>query len=435
MSGATGALAVLGRRGRVIDGTGEPARAAAWVSGALAAAQAVLLSFAVVAVVCVVSFVVTSADPSNLGTSWFSAVRVAATLWLLACGVPVSPGEATVTLVPLGLTLVLAFVGYASARRTCQPTWSALGAAAATYGLLGLVLALVSGAVTPPALVLAAAAPAVLGALATAAGARSERATLLDVAWAAVAARLPVAVRSGLRVATGAAAMLVAAATVVVLAWIFLGRTTSADVVRGLGVGGFDAVVLAVAQSTLAANLVAWASSWLAGPGFVIGSGSQFTASEVVVGPMPTLPIVGALPGAGSVSEAGVFVPALVVLCGVLGALLLGRRAAAPSAREVAAVSGTAGLGAGVLVGVLVALASGAAGPGRMAAVGAQPLLVTAFVALEVAAGAALVLTVRNPTVRRLARTHLDPRSWRRSGAPKPAPRRDPGPVPPPPAE
>lgn len=60
----------------------------------------------------------------------------------------------------------------------------------------------------------------------------------------------------------------------------------------------------------------------------------------------------------------------------------------------VVAVASTAVTG-GLIVGVLVLLASGAVGPGSMAEVGADGLLVAGFVAAEILIGAALTVAAR----------------------------------------
>ncbi len=51
-----------------------------------------------------------------------------------------------------------------------------------------------------------------------------------------------------------------------------------------------------VAQLAVLPNLVLWAVSWLTGTGFAVGAGTISPRTEVLGGPMPALPLLGALP-------------------------------------------------------------------------------------------------------------------------------------------
>ncbi|WP_235843163.1 cell division protein PerM, partial [Cellulomonas algicola] len=115
-----------------------------WATGALASLQAAVLSLAALTIPAVAAFVATSADPSNAGVAWPQAVGVGAALWLLGHGVPVAVASTTVTLVPLGVSLLALFTCYASARRSGVATRSAYAAAVGAYaGAAGLVALLV----------------------------------------------------------------------------------------------------------------------------------------------------------------------------------------------------------------------------------------------------------------------------------------------------
>jgi len=181
---------------------------------------------------------------------------------------------------------------------------------------------------------------------------------------------LVAAVRAGL---AGPAA-LVAVGSVVVLLWVLAGQAPSGDVVAALDTDTFGSASIAVAQTALVPNLVVWAVAWLTGTGFSVGAGTHLAPDEVLGGPMPAIPVLGALP-----HDAGgllVWAPGLVVAVGVLLAVLLHRTMRERAAWEpLAAVAVAVGVGALVL-GVLAAASGGAAGPGRMAVVGPTPVLV-----------------------------------------------------------
>ena len=124
--------------------------------------------------------------------------------------------------------------------------------------------------------------------------------------------------------------------------------------------------------------------AYLLGPGFAVGAGTLVTPSAVVLGPLPLFPLLAALPGTGPTP---VWTPFLVALAPLVAAV--GRRpGAAPPPRRCAGRRGRCaavppGCWAGLLLGLLTALAGGAVGPGRMQVVApyAQDVLLHALAA------------------------------------------------------
>lgn len=400
MSAPTGALAVLGRRrGRVIDGgpTTHRTEHSPWLSGVLAAAQACVLTVLLVTLPALTVFVLSSGDPSNTDVSWFASVRVGLALWLLAHGVPVAVGGTSISIVPLGLSLLCGFVLHASARRTMRPVAAAYGAGIATYAAATVLLVLVAGLAGGPQLIMA----GVGGALLAALGLGSGYVTHPDgprVAGALepVTSRLPVWMRLGMRAGLIATSLAVLAATLLLVVWIVAGRGPTLDIVESLDVRGFDAVVLAAAQSMFAADLVVWALAWLTGVGFTFGTGTLFTPTAAVVGPMPVVPIVGSIP-AGQPAAAWVVVPIVLVLIGVVAGIFVHRRLADGRWLTLLGVLLAMAATAGLAVGVLVSLASGGVGPGRMQDVGADAFAVGLAAAGELLAGAAATAALLHP--------------------------------------
>jgi hypothetical protein len=380
-----------------------------WVSGVLAAVQAVLLSLLVVVLPAVAAFVVTSADPANDGVSWTRAVGVGAAVWLLAHGVPAEVGGVVVSLVPLGLTALAVFTCFASARRSAVPGRAPLAAGVAAYTVLVVGLAVLRGAGTG-GLLRAAAGGAVVASVGLWAG-MVRRADGLGIRRAAgpVWSRLPQVVRVAVVGAGVAVAALVLVAALVATGWVVRGRGTVAEVARGLDLDVVAAGVLAVAQLVWVPDMVVWAIAWIAGPGFAVGAGSHLSTAEVVVGPLPALPLLGALPTA--TGGGLVVLPGLVVLAGCAGGVLVARRLVHTRWWQPAATSALLGLLAGLGVAALTAAASGGVGPGRMATVGAQPALVGALVGGYVALGAGLVATAASPVVRAGVRRALGRRA------------------------
>lgn len=150
-------------------------------------------------------------------------------------------------------------------------------------------------------------------------------------------------------------------------------------------------LALTIAQILFLPNLVIWAASWLIGPGFAIGSGSLVSPLGTTLGPLPSIPVLGALPqGDLAFAFAGLIVP---IIAGFLvGAWVrAGLAARIHSTGTLAWVLG-AGLGTGVvgggILGLLAWASAGAIGPGRLQHAGPDPITVGLFAALELGVSA-----------------------------------------------
>ena len=106
---------------------------------------------------------------------------------------------------------------------------------------------------------------------------------------------------------------LVVVAAAVATLWVVAGRATIGDVVRGLGLDAIGGVVLAFAELAFVPNLVVWAIAWLTGSGFSVGSGTHFAPDAVVGGPLPAVPLLGALPTPDVAGPATSIVPIVLV--------------------------------------------------------------------------------------------------------------------------
>ncbi|HYQ73896.1 DUF6350 family protein [Cellulomonas sp.] len=370
-----------------------------WVGGMLAGLQAALLSLLVVVLPAIAAYVATSAAPATTGIPWTRAVEVAAGLWLLAHGVPLTDAP-SVTLVPLGLTALAVFGCYASARRSGYATRSAFGAGVGAYVGVVLVVGLVTGV---PLLHVGAGLLGAAVVAATGLGAgllrRPEAPRFRDVVEP-VRSRLPEPVAHGVAAGTTALATLVLAAAVLATLWVVTGRSAVAEVVGSLRLDAVGGIVLAVAQLAYAPTLVLWALAWLVGPGFAVGTGTSFAVGGVQAGALPAVPLLGALPAPDVVGGVLVVVPVVTLLAGAAAALVLRRRLATERALDapVAGLVSAATAGLGALL--LAALARGGIGPGRMTELGPEPVLVALAVAGGVAVGALLVLLPGDRRVR-----------------------------------
>jgi hypothetical protein len=171
-------------------------------------------------------------------------------------------------------------------------------------------------------------------------------------------------------------------------------------------VGG---VALTAGELAFLPNLVIWAASWFIGPGFAIGAGSHVSPLGTALGPMPTFPLLGALPtGEFAFGFAGLLVPVVAgflagaavrpILVRALDAAA-GHNGPAPHLPGLVATALGGGVFGGALLGLLAAVSSGAAGPGRFQQVGPDALAVGLAAALEfaVAIGIGLAASGRLP--------------------------------------
>lgn len=344
--------------------------------------------------------------------------RAAADIWLLGHGVdvafrldaataagvglPGADGPFTVTIALLGFAVLTFAFGLRIGRRASEGGDPVVGASAAvvTVGVLGGAMGLLAATevATPspwqsavlPALVMAA------GALVGVARAFARRGWSTDATTSAVRGWIermpPVAldgIRAAVRVGVGAAFGVVAVAAGLVTVRIVLDHATIVGLYQALGAGVDGDATLTVVQLALVPNAVMWAAAWLLGPGFALGAGTTVSPSVTLIGPVPGLPLLGALPSEGA--PLGVLWLGLPVLLGFAGAIAVA--VSVPVHEEAPwwanlVVGLGAGLVAGALLGVLTAWSGGAAGPGRLSDVGPDALLVAASAAASVGVGA-----------------------------------------------
>ena len=191
---------------------------------------------------------------------------------------------------------------------------------------------------------------------------------------------------------------------------------------EGVQSGVLGGAMLTVAQLALLPNLVIWSASFLVGPGFAIGTGSAVSPLGTLLGPIPAIPVLGALPsGDWTYAFVGILVP---VLAGFLAALVVRPRLVRAGLDGRWWLIG-AGLGMGIVGGIILgALAwasAGSAGPGRLADVGPSWLPVGGWAALEIGAAAALALFVAG-----IRRSRADAPAGERAPVRAPAPNRAP---------
>ena len=372
----------------------------------------------------------------GLRIDWLAFYRIAADGWLLGHGVDLTvvpdagtaaatglPGAGSpfdVTIAALGLGLLTLLLSARAGRRLRgleHPGIAAISAAG-VFAVLSciVVLSAGAGAVTPSWWqgILLPTAVFVLGmALGAALPQRDAVVESPRVAPEAPLLTLPfdphgraaVLIAWSVRVGAGSAAAVLAVSAVTVAGLLAVNYATIVTLYESVQTGGLGGGIVTIGQLLLLPNLVAWAAAWLIGPGFAIGAGSSVSPLGTVLGPLPSLPIFGALPaGAPAFGYLGIAIP--VIAAFLLGALLR-RRISADLASirpviMVLAIGSGSGLAGGILLGLVAWIAGGSAGPGRLVQVGSDPMLVGLTAAMEIGVAAILGLAtgLRRPPVR-----------------------------------
>jgi hypothetical protein len=373
-------------------------------SGALAAAT----SWLVLALPALTVWVATA----HTTVGWLQTLGVAGAGWFLGHGAAVRVDAATLTLAPLGITLLALAVTVRAVRRLLDRTERS--AAGTTWPRL-LVRRIVPGFVGGYA------AFALLVGLLTLAGpARPQPWTIpvvlvvpvLSVAWVLLGRhvdeeaagpvdrwldRLPHWLPRALRTGIAGVGLLVGLGALLVVGMVVARWSTVAGLQAAVAADAVGVVVLAAGQLTVLPNLAVWALAFLAGPGFQIADGSSIALAGSHPGLMPMIPVLGALPADGVWSPWLRLALAAPTLVGVLLGWLVCRRLARLSSwRTKLFAVATAALTSSLAVTLLALLGSGSVGVDRLRSVGAQPaLLGPALLGELLVGGAAYVLVAQ----------------------------------------
>lgn len=333
------------------------------------------------------------ATDGRSGAGAAEATRTAGQLWVLAHGASLAVPGGTVGLTPLGLVLVPLALLHRAGRHSARtvPVAGLRGAGqlslaiALPYGMGAAVVAAASATTAVrPAPVQALLGGVVVALLGAGSGVLREAGLL------GLARRVPERLRRTAVAAAAATGVVVAAGAALagLTLAVHAGRVSS---LAGATAPGFvGGVVLLLLGVLLVPNAAVWGASWLAGPGFAVGVGTSVGPFATTLGPVPALPLLGALPGGPVPAWLGVVALALPVAGGVLAGLLVSRRLATSSLVTAAWEAALAGPAAGAALALLAYLSGGPLGGRRLVAVGPSPWRVGLAVALEVAVPAAL---------------------------------------------
>ncbi len=312
-------------------------------------------------------------------------LRSGALAWLIGHGSGVHVEGATVTAMPLGLTLICALVVARIGLRTGERLsdhgpdahaltdgerdWTVPAGAtmfAATYSVLAVLVGVLAGTPsTQPALAAVLGWGLLLGGAAGGAGIAvgSGRAAV----WLAL---VPLAVRETVQTALRILRTYLVVAALVFVVALLLDGGTALTVLSELHTDFSGGLLFVLLSLLVLPNAVLFAGSYLLGPGFQVGTGTLVSPTVVALGPVPMFPLLAALPDNGTTPF---WTPFLMVLPPLAAAYAVARqfRNRPLLGWDVGALRGLAsGVLAAFLFGLLAGIAGGAVGPGRMSQVG-----------------------------------------------------------------
>lgn len=399
-----------------------------WLQGALESAQAAVIS----ALVVIAPIVAVWATAGFQNTKFDTLARLAGQAWLLIHGVPLhlatvaggagaggavaQPESGTLSLIPLGLTLIPILLAWRAGRRLARASytdqlWQALMGSWLVYAAFGMATGFVCR--TSDVVInlwFAMLLPLLPFGLGMVIGARREsgswsRLIGVDaVDWIARTSQhsrwagsyLASAVKAG-SVAL-MAALTMSAALLAVDLFVHWDRVIA--VYEGLDAGAMGGAVLTISQLGFLPNLVVFALAWTSGSGFALGVGSQAGPLGTAVGPLPSIPVFAALPsGPMDYGFVALVVPALAGALAGWWFLREGENhfdewlsikirsrwfTATASTLVLGAIIGTA---AGLMAAALAWMARGSAGIGRLTDIGPDPLVTALWVAADVGVG------------------------------------------------
>ncbi|WP_209716326.1 DUF6350 family protein [Marmoricola sp. OAE513] len=361
------------------SGSGEGSGRSLSTSAAIGGAVAGLVTLVVCMAVALTAWFLADAGAHGETTD---ALRAGADGWLVGHGSRFVLNGMPLGIVPLTVTMLLVLGAFRGGR------WAA-GRAEEPEGdrALGLAVAAFVGSYVVLAVVVCVAASrtgaepelgrSILGALLVSAlggGAGLAAGTGYLGYWVL---RLPEWLREMVAGAVAGALALLAAGAVLVVVSLGLSFNEAANVLTSLDLSSGDAVTLVLVTSLFAPNAALFGSAYLIGPGFAVGtiaSGvttSVSPAAPVVLGAVPAVPLLAALPEEGPTPGWLIGVCAVPLLAAGLGVWKAGR-ATAPLPYDLAAIRGAgAGFGSAVLVTVAIGLSGGPMGVDRLAKIGA----------------------------------------------------------------
>lgn len=288
-----------------------------------------------------------------------SVLKLGTQGWLLAHGISVALPGARLSIMPLGLTLCVIALGLGACQQAVihsrPPVPGLVGVRVVRMGLVfGLVHLVLIGVARrwtegdqatlsslPGAVVL------VFGlGLAASARAVGWRPTWLP-AWVRFAG-LSVLAAFSVMVATGAA---------VFVTTLIQNRERVAMIHDALKPGTLGGVMLLLGQLAWLPNFVLWCAAWAIGAGVQLGIDTVISPAQTLIGMLPSIPVLGAVPTAGAMPKTSLVWLVSGVLAGVAAAYVM----VGSLQREERVRGHHLGIDVTAIVGALIGIACGLA--------------------------------------------------------------------------
>ena len=357
-----------------------------WARAVLSGIEAALLGWALVVVPTLIAYAAVASNQWLVSTTWEDAFHFASDLWGAALGAQVVSGGVFYRAVPLlfvlvliGLTKLLLLQGR---RFPAAAQWMAVPGFAVTALLLaGGIGTHVRVLGTFP---LAIAIPLIAAAWEVALAPHSLELRLDMPQW----------LSSGVRLGWRASWVLAAYGGL----FLLISMIVSWSRIRGihellLPTSTIDSTMITLAQVLFIPNAIVWALSWLAGPGFFMGSDALHSPASAPTMPIPAIPLFGATP----VSAPGNWVVFALIVFGVALGVYLRLRKGSESLLDDLYQGGIAAV---VIAAVYLVTSLGSAvvlGNGRLAFLGPRMSLSALCLFAEVALGILLTVAVSHP--------------------------------------
>ena len=357
-----------------------------WARAVLSGIEAALLGWALVVVPTLIAYAAVASNQWLVSTTWEDAFHFASDLWGAALGAQVVSGEVSYRAVPLLFVLVL--IGLTKLLLLQGRRFPAAAQWMAVPGFTATALLLAGGIGTHVrvlgALPLAIAIPLIAAAWEVALAPHSLELRLEMPRW----------LSSGVRIGWRASWVLAAYGGLFLLISVIVSWSR----IRGihellLPTSTIDSTMITLAQVLFIPNAIVWALSWLAGPGFFMGSDALHSPASAPTMPIPAIPLFGATP----VSAPGTWVILVLVLFGVGVGVYLRLRKGSESLLDDLYQGGIAAV---VIAAVYLVTSLGSAfvlGTGRLAFLGPRMSLSALCLFAEVALGIVLTVAVSHP--------------------------------------
>lgn len=328
---------------------------------------------------------------------------------ILAADLGVAPADANfaITIAPLGFAVLTLLLAIRAGRRVGETRFRGMGGlvSLATFGILSAGLTFsslyplarpsISQGILLPSLVFALGLG--IGLLQTRRPADDDSGSSIRDWIADWSPSIRLAAATALRAGAASVAAVIAVSSLLVATLLAVNYATVISLYESLHSGVVGGIAVTVGQLAFLPNLVLFAASWLIGPGFAIGVGSSVSPLATQLGPVPAVPFLGALPGGDlAFGFVGILVPVAAgfLVAAVLRPRLVDELDVDRPVLWLAGIGVSSGLVAGLLLGALTWAAGGAAGPGRLAEVGSDPLAVGLFATLEIGVASVVGLLV-----------------------------------------